>query len=291
MTALLDRDLIVVTGKGGVGSSSVAAALGLVAVRRGMRAIVAETGGRDDAVALLAGTGVEHVSIAPRAAMEEYLHDRLPSHRLASLLASSGMFASFVTATPGMAELLTIGKAWELAQDERRTPHARPYDVVVLDAPASGHGVAMLAAPRTFAEAARAGPIHRHASRIDETLRDPARTAIVGVTIAEEMPVNEIGELREAVRDGLGRDVDEIVVNAVVPDRFSAADVRALRDASGPAVAAALWSDARARVQRNQLRRLRSRLDAPPLRLPFLYADRLGPAELERLADALEKRA
>src|SRR6478735_4125542 len=98
---LLDRDLIVVTGKGGVGTSTVAAALGLLAASRGMRAIVAETGGHADCVRLLAGSGVDHVSIAPRAAMEEYLHHRLPSRALSEMLAASGMFTSFVMATPG----------------------------------------------------------------------------------------------------------------------------------------------------------------------------------------------
>jgi len=288
---LLDRDLIVVTGKGGVGTSTVAAALGLLAASRGMRAIVAETGGHADSVRLLAGSGVEHVSISPRAAMEEYLHHRLPSRTLADMLAASGMFASFVTATPGMAELLTIGKAWELAQDDRRTPDEDRYDVVILDAPASGHGLAMLAAPRTFADTARVGPIHRQAGRIDASLRDPSQTAIVGVTTLEEMAVNELLELRAAVRDGLGREIDAVVANAVVADRFSAADVAALRVSEGAAARAALWADARARVQRTQQRRLRAALGESPLRLPQLYADPLGRAEAQQLALALGKRA
>jgi len=287
---LLDRDLIVVTGKGGVGTSTIAAALGLLAASRGLRAIVAETGGHADSARLLAGTGVDHVSISPRAAMDEYLHHRLPSRTLADMLSASGMFASFVTATPGMTELLTIGKAWELAQDDRRTPGARRYDVVILDAPASGHGLAMLTAPHTFAATARVGPIHRQAGRIDASLRDPAQTAIVGVTTPEEMPVNELLELRVAVRESLGREVDAVIANAVAADRFSAADVRALQEAGGPAASAALWADGRARSQRNQLRRLRGALDEPPLRLPQLYADPLGGDEARQLATALGKR-
>ena len=162
---------------------------------------------------------------------------------------------------------------------------------MILDAPASGHGLAMLAAPGTFAETARVGPIHRQASRIDGSLRDAAQTAIVGVTTAEEMPVNEVLELRDAVSDLLGRQLDAVVVNAVVADRFSAADVRALQTSTTRAARAALWADARARVQRNQLRRLRAALDEPPLRLPMIYADPLGLAEGRELAAALGKRS
>jgi anion-transporting ArsA/GET3 family ATPase len=291
---VLDRDLVVVTGKGGVGKSTVAAALGLLAARRGARAIVAEVSGREDARRLLEGSGVDHLTVTPRAAMEEYLNDQLPSRTLADVLASSGMFASFVTATPGMDELLTVGKVWELAQDQRRTPGARPYDVVILDAPASGHGLAMLAAPRTFSEAARVGPIHRQAGRIDATLSDPERTAVVAVAIPEEMPVNETLEIRRGLREQLGRDLDAVVANGVVPDRFTREEAAALDEAAGAggpgasAVRAALWAHARAHEQRGQLRRLRAGLDAPPVRLPYLFAAALGRAEAERLADALE---
>ena len=289
MAGLLERDLVVVTGKGGVGKSTVAAALGLVAAGRGLRAVVAEVGGRRDAARLLAGSGVDHVSIEPRAAMEEYLRDQLPSDTLADLLSRSGMFSSFVAATPGMQELLTVGKAWELTLDPRRTPGAAPYDVVVLDAPASGHGLALLAAPRTFSDAARVGPIHRQAGRIDAALRDPAQTALVAVALPEEMPVTETLELRGALRDRLGRDLDAVVANGIAPDRFTTAQAARLAELppSDP-VHAALWSHARARAQRRQLRRLRAGLDAPPARLPHLFAAALGPGEAAALAAALE---
>src|SRR6188472_1690049 len=153
MDDLLARDLVVVTGKGGVGKSTVAAALGLAAARRGRRTIVAEVARRDDVSRALGGTGVHarpgaagggpgedelapglhHLSIDPEDALDEYLVEQLP----------------------------TVGKAWELAQPARRSPGADPYDLVVLDAPATGHGVAVLAAPRTFAEITRVGRVAR----------------------------------------------------------------------------------------------------------------------------------
>lgn len=288
--SLLDRDLVVVTGKGGVGKSTVAAALGITAVQRGLRTVVAEVGGRTDAARLLAGTGVDHVSITPRDAMEEYLHNQLPG-ALAHLLGSSGTFAAFVDATPGMHELLTIGKVWELAAEPRRTPGAEPYDLVILDAPASGHGLALLGAPRTFSEAARVGPIHRQAGLIHATLSDPELTAVVAVALPEEMPVNEALELRRALRERMGLDVSLVVANGVAADRFSAAEASELQALHAPAespVGAALWAHARAVAQRTQLRRLRAGLDAAPVRLPFVAAAQLDRDALDTLAELLE---
>src|SRR4051794_20347870 len=188
---------VFVPGRGGVGKSTVAAALGLAAARRGVRTIIAEVARRDDVSRVLGGTGVHedelapglhHISIDPEEAMEEYLVDQLPSRALADVLLQSRGFSYFAAATPGLRELLTVGKVWELAQEDRRTPGASPYDLVVLDAPATGHGVAVLAAPRTFADAAVMGRIARQGRIIDAMLSDPAQTGVVAVARAEEMP-------------------------------------------------------------------------------------------------------
>jgi anion-transporting ArsA/GET3 family ATPase len=296
---LLDKPLVVVTGKGGVGKSTVAAALGLVAARRGLRTIIAEVARRDDVSRVLGGTGVHedelapglhHISIDPEEAMEEYLVDQLPSRALADVLLSSRGFSYFAAATPGLRELLTVGKVWELAQEDRRTPGARPYDLVVLDAPATGHGVAILNAPRTFADAALVGRIARQGRIIDAMLSDPAQTGVVAVARAEEMPVNETLELEEALPESVGLDVDLVLANGLLPDRFTSADVRALRAAppSRP-VRAALMAHARARAQRAQLQRLRRRARAPVVTLPFVSAAMLDAERVEPLVRALER--
>ena len=296
---LLDKPLVVVTGKGGVGKSTVAAALGLVAARRGLRTIIAEVARRDDVSRVLGGTGVHedelapglhHISIDPEEAMEEYLVDQLPSRALADVLLSSRGFGYFAAATPGLRELLTVGKVWELAQEDRRTPGAQPYDLVVLDAPATGHGVAVLNAPRTFADAALMGRIARQGRIIDAMLSDPAQTGVVAVARAEEMPVNETLELEEALPETVGLDVDLVVANGLLPDRFTPADVRALRAVrpSRP-VRAALLAHARARAQRAQLQRLRRRARAPVVTLPFVSAAMLDAERVEPLVRALER--
>jgi anion-transporting ArsA/GET3 family ATPase len=270
----------VVTGKGGVGKTTVAAALGLVAARRGQRTIVAEVARRDDVSRALGGEGIQeeelapglhHVSIDPERAMELYLTDQLPS-ALAELLSSSRTFTYLAAATPGMRELLTVGKVWELAQEDRRAPGATPYDLVVLDAPATGHGVAILSAPRTFARTARVGRIARQGRTIDAMVTDPARTGVVAVARPEEMPVTETLSLQDALRDEVGLDVGLVVANAVLPQRFSAAEAVALEAApDGPEVRAARHAGARARAQRTQLRRLRRGARAPVATLPFVF--------------------
>jgi hypothetical protein len=288
---LLDKRLVFVTGKGGVGKTSVAAALGLAATRRGRRTIVAEVARRDDVHRALAGCeggwrearladGLYALSVDPERAMEEYLADQL-ARPLADMLRASRAFAYLVAATPGLRELLTVGKLWELAQDRRRTPGAEPYDLVVVDAPATGHGLALLDAPRTFARAAAAGPIARQAGTIAATLEDRRATGIVAVATPEEMPVNEVALLRERLGDRL----DLVVANAVVPDRFTAEEAALLEPlaADHPAARVALAAHRRALAQREQLDRL-----APDVALPFTGDPTRGAADLEALASALD---
>jgi anion-transporting ArsA/GET3 family ATPase len=296
---LLARDLIVVTGKGGVGKSTVAAALGIAAARRGQRVIVAEVSARTDVRRALGAEdaaheeelveGLHHFSVDPQAAMEQYLIDQLPSRALADVLASSRAFTYFAAATPGMRELLMIGKVWDLAQDERRTGD-RAYDLVVLDAPATGHGLAILRAPRTFGEVARVGPIARQARTIDEMLTDHSRTGVVAVARPEEMPVSETLALERALHDDLGLPLDLVVANGVLPDRYTEADAAALR-AQKPtaALSAALAAQARACAQRPELARLRRESAAPVAALPLLFQPVLDRIAIERLADRLER--
>ena len=296
---LLAKPLVVVTGKGGVGKSTVAAALGLTAARRGLRTIIAEVARRDDVSRVLGGTGVHedelaprlhHISIDPEEAMEEYLVDQLSSRVVAEVLLSSRGFNYFAAATPGLRELLTIGKVWELVQEDRRTPGADPYDLVILDAPATGHGVAILSAPRTFADAALMGRIARQGRIIDAMLSDPAQTGVVAVARAEEMPVNETLVLEAALPETVGVTVDLVVANGLLPDRFDAAEVQAL-EAAPPSrpVRAALVAHARARAQRAQLARLRRRAAAPVVTLPFVSAAMLDAPAIEPLVRMLER--
>ena len=113
-------------------------------------------------------------------------------------------FQHFVAAAPGAKELITIAKVWELAQLARWDSRNRTYDLVIVDAPASGHGLAMLTTPSTFGEIARVGPIRRQAFKVRDMLADPRRTGYVAVALPEEMPVTETLELGARLRDAVG---------------------------------------------------------------------------------------
>ena len=311
----LHRDLVFVTGKGGVGKSTVAAALGLIAARHGRRTIVAELARRDDVTRALAGErpagagavftetqvapGLFAISIDPERAMEEYLVDQLPSRALAELLGSSRTFGYLAAATPGLRELLAMGKVWELAQAQRRTPGAHPYDLVIVDAPATGHGVAFLTAPRAFAAAAAVGPIARQARKIQALIDDPQRTAVLAVARGSESSVTETLALRDALVAQLHREPERVVVNAVEPRRFHAADLRALATlpaavATAPPVPAALHAARaahhRAALQQSQIARLRRHWGRAPVTLPHLFLAELDRAAIEQLAHTLERR-
>src|SRR3954463_13788727 len=198
MADRLDKRLIFVTGKGGVGKSTVSAALGLAAARSGRRTIVAELSYQDRIAKAFGGedshfTEVEigdrlwTISIDPQHALEEYLRIQIRVKPMADLLSGSKMFQYFAVATPGMSELVTMGKVWELVQPERRTKGASAYDLVIVDSPATGHGVGMLTSPRTFADIARVGPIANQGRAIYATVTDRRHTGVVAVALPEEM--------------------------------------------------------------------------------------------------------
>ena len=213
---LLDRNLLYVTGKGGVGKTTVAAALGLAAARRGRRTIVCEVAEQTRMRGAFARHGVSGetesqlaenlwaVTIDPNRALDEWLHRQLGGGPMFRALARSPAFQYLVAAAPGVKELITIAKVYEIALPERWVQGNRSYDLVIVDAPASGHGIAMLQTPQTFGEIARVGTIRRQAGKVRALLSDPQRTGYVGVALPEEMPVTETLELQARLPDVVG---------------------------------------------------------------------------------------
>lgn len=296
--SVLHRRLIFVTGKGGVGKTTVALALGLAAARSGRRAMVADIHGESEPhVESEVAPNLFRISVDPQRAMEEYLTVKVPGPA-GHALRQSRLFHAFAMATPGMRELLCMGKLWELAQFERRTEDADAYDLVIVDAPASGHGAAILRTPRTFAEIAKVGPIAHQARTIAETIADPEFTAVVAVSTPEEMPVNETFDLRDALASAPDPlELQAVILNARYPDRFTDADAAglatALKRRPAPARAArgaiqvALAEHRRALLQHEQEQRLRDEFPGRLQVLPFLFEPRMGIPQLERLVQEL----
>jgi anion-transporting ArsA/GET3 family ATPase len=235
------------------------------------------------------------VSVDPDEAKREWLRYQLKSRTLAGALGASSLFQYLTAAAPGLSELVTMGKLWDLAQIEPRAG-GRAFDLAIVDAPATGHGLAMLRAPSTYASIARVGPVGRHAERIDSFIRDARQTGVLTVALPEEMPVNETVEFERALRRELDMAIDAIVVNAVHPARFRRDEVERLRGLTAgrpvtrAALSAALSEHRRAGAEHAQVRRLRRGARAPVATLPRIFEPELGREELERLSAELERR-
>jgi anion-transporting ArsA/GET3 family ATPase len=299
---LLDKRLVIVTGKGGVGKSTVALAIGMAAAESGKRTIVCEVAAQEGISRRFhhAEVGFHEVemaenlwaiSIDPDESMREYVLLQLKVRAARDLLFRSKVFGYLAAATPGLRELVTIGKIWELAQGKRRVKGGRNYDLVVVDAPATGQGIGFLQTPRTFANVARVGPMASQAETLDAFLTNHRRTGVAIVSLPEEMPVNETAMLEREVSESVGASVDRIYMNGLYPDRFTADEAvrlsAAAEEASGETRAAlleALGERHRARAQGEQLARLAELTEAPITTLPFLFEPEVGVDQVRRLA-------
>jgi anion-transporting ArsA/GET3 family ATPase len=318
MASLLEHKLIVVTGKGGTGKTTVACALGLLAARRGLRTIVAELGDQHRLPALFGHSqdtrpGVERAleedlwstSIDPEQALFEWLRT-LGGRISVRMLAASSTFQYFAAAAPGAKELVSMVKLRELCEGQRpggASRHENPrdsarYDLVVLDAPATGHALAMLRSPQTFAAIVRVGPLAEQAQGVRELLEDRRRSAYVAVAQGTEMAVSETLELEQDLRRALDRDLDAVVVNGVAPRRFTKQELTLIEAADAPltrsAARTARAAYERSRIQQNQIARLRRQRFAdgmPPAiaTIPFVFAPTLDLAAVREIATRLER--
>ena len=304
MTPLHELRLVVISGKGGVGRTTVAAALARAAANAGKRVLIAASAPTDrlgrlfgqpplgPTIATLA-PGIDAVNMTPESALHEYGVLTLRSELVARALFENRAARGFLGAIPGLDAYSLLGKAWwhttEMANGRPR------YDLTILDGPASGHAALMLRIPGAILTAMPKGPLARDARTIEELLHDPARAALLVVTLAEELPAREAGELVAAARAGRRRPLGPLVVNAVPPDDATAPALAPLLDRApaglDPALAATLRLAAVARAHRRQaeqtMARLGRDLDLPVLPLPRLPTVDIDPAGIATLAGHL----
>jgi anion-transporting ArsA/GET3 family ATPase len=311
--ALLSRRLLIVSGKGGVGKSTVSAALALLASRQGKRVVVVEIDTVPTVAELLGSPeemdytprevapGISVMNIDGFAAIEDYLTGKLKSRLLLDKLFQSRMYRYFLAAAPGLKELMTVGKLWDLVDNQPDKDGRPKYDLVLADMPATGHGFSHLRMPQTAVDTLKIGFVKEEAAKILRLFRDPDRTAFVIVTLAEEMPANEAVEMRRLVREQLGFRVGCLVVNGVYPELMNQ---RAQEEAHGkrleelmselredrkwrPLLESSLSVQKRRAMNRRYVERLRSDFSEPVILLPFLFTRSLNAEALQGLSRTL----
>ncbi|MDP9420834.1 MAG: ArsA family ATPase [Actinomycetota bacterium] len=309
MGDLLDRKLLLVTGKGGVGKTTVAASLALLASERGKRTLVCEIDAKGDVAAVFETqrTGFQEREILPRlfamtmdteASLREYLALNLKVPFATRIGPLARIFDFVATAAPGVREILTVGKlAYEVRQGR--------YDLVVVDGAATGHVVGQLAAPQAVNELVQVGLVREQTRWMLDILSDPARTGLVAVATPEEMPVSETIELAARVRSETIVDLAAVVVNRVLPELFGRGEEEVFERLAQPEHAARLASAAGAdvrpileaarlavtmrRTRAGHLENLRAAIDptVPMLYLPYLFLRSHGLRATHQVAQAL----
>ncbi|MCL2777019.1 MAG: ArsA family ATPase [Polyangiaceae bacterium] len=300
------KRFLIVTGKGGVGKTTVCAASALALAHKGKRVLVCMCNAKERLSTML-GSGpigatvasvapnVWAVNMDPESALHEYGTMALRSETLYKLLFGNKYVRAFFRAVPGMQEWTMLGKAWwhttEMCPDESPV-----YDVVILDAPATGHGLDMLRVPKVILDVVPPGILRRDAERAWQLFRDPECCAVILVTLPEEMPTSETIELAHAIHVELELPIGKVVVNGILPPLFSKDERKALENAGAPArqilpsdvaFAAARTRAIRERLQAESLARLSAELPISPSFLPQLFEDAATPEAIRKLANRL----
>lgn len=288
---------MIVAGKGGVGKTTVTAALATAAARAGTSVLIIEVEGKSGISTALgipdleyeeqeARPGLRARTLTPDQALLEYLEDR-GLRRVSKQLVRSGALDVVATAVPGMKDILVLGKVKQLEQ-------AKVADLIIIDAPAAGHAITFLLSARGLLDAVRVGPVRKQAEDVLEMLSDPKRCQVMLVTLPEETPVNELVDTAFALEDRVGVKLMPVVVNAVPGDlalvgATASADAEAAGLAEPPEAgaldAAAAFRHERHELAHLQVARLATLLPLPQINLPFIFGE-IGPPEVGRLADA-----
>jgi len=261
----------IVAGKGGVGKTTVTAVLARAAIRRGLRVLVVELDGKPTLARLVPDLQVQQLSAT--AALAEYL-DSHGLSRVAKRLASRGIIDVVATASPGIDDIVVLGKVKQLER-------SGSYDLILVDGPAAGHAITFLLAAKSLLATVRGGPIHTQAAEVAEMLTDPARCQVVLVTLPETTPVNEAVETAYALEERVGVHLGPVVVNGVDNGPELPADAA---DDGSPMRRAAEFRNARRALHHAECGRLAEQLALPQLHLSTVAGSMLTPQSVDAMA-------
>jgi anion-transporting ArsA/GET3 family ATPase len=315
--------ILIVSGKGGVGKTTVAGAMALMAVRNGRKVCVAEVD-RKGTLAKLLGTSqltyepreilpnLYGLNIIPEESLAEYLKVQYHMKRISKIFLSTH-FVDFITgAAPGLKDILVLGKIWYLEQNKGSGPH-HDFDTIIVDAPAAGHMLTFLSAPIGLADAVRVGPVRRQSDWLVQMLRDPERCRVHFVSLAEEMPVTETLETAKVVEERLKISQGPLLANQIYSELLSDKEIRMIEEADDRLVEDVLleargvglnldgqelralfkyaaFLNARREIQLSYLKLLKGKTEKPVIELPFLFSAGLAIPDIETLADVMEEK-
>jgi anion-transporting ArsA/GET3 family ATPase len=297
---LIERRLIFIAGKGGVGKSTMTAALGLTAAKRGRRVCLVETDGQEQMASLFRtepvgyegrtlAPNIRGLSITTEGALKEFATTRMPLHQISQHLIDNRLMRYFLDATPGLKELLALGKIAHMVAEE-------DDDVVIVDLPATGHGLAMLSVPDVVIGAVHAGPLLNYAEETRDLINDPEVSAVCFVTLAEELAASETIELYDAIMRDMDIAIGPVIANGVhLPlieeknkGRFESLARRWKKGKdTASLVEGAELEMSRAALNRAYVERLEEGLGKPPLVVPFLFTGAVDWNALVRISDEL----
>lgn len=269
--------LVIVAGKGGVGKTTVTAALARAAADVGLHVLAVELEGKPALAEVLAGADVEVTTITASEALADYLDDH-GLKRVSKRLASSGIIDVVATAAPGIDDIVVLGKLKQLET-------LGTYDLIVVDGPAAGHAVTFLLSARGLLDTVRGGPIRKQAQDVLDMFNDPQRCQVLLVSLPETTPINELIETAYAVEEKVGVQLGPVIINGV--DRGDPIVVSAAGSAPDELLAAAEFRNHRRAAQQAELARLSNDLALTQMVLPQLPVAGVTADDLGALAAAL----
>jgi anion-transporting ArsA/GET3 family ATPase len=303
MDTILNKRVIFVAGKGGAGKTTITAALAIATASHGKNVLVVETHENDALGSLFSQTGFTEkpsrldsniwgMRIDPKIVLEEYVQKYVTVPFVAYQILHSRIFEHLAVATPGLKEVMILSEIWRFEQKTNSNTKRPQYDLIIVDSPATGHGLSLLRVPSTLTSMLQTGPIATQTRWVEDMLKDSTRTCLILVALPEELPVNEALEFERKAENDLNMCVAAIIVNMVYPEIFDSDEVLAIERMNNsilenkqPILEAARRQIVRRKIQQSHINRLITESEHPVFQLPFYYTNNLDREQIKDIAE------